>query len=126
MKMKAIHTCIRVYDLEKSIEFYENALGLKVTRKKDFPNDKFTIVFLGDGESGHELELTYNYGNEPYDLGNGYSHIAYGVEDLEKAHAEHEKLGYKVTKLSGLSDANKPTYYFITDPDGYDIEIVRK
>nr|WP_277985526.1 VOC family protein [Miniphocaeibacter massiliensis] len=124
--MKAIHTCIRVYDLEKSIEFYEKALGLKVTKKKDYPEDKFTLVYLGDGESEHEIELTYNYGHEPYDLGNGYSHIAYSVEDLEDAHAEHVRLGYKVTELSGLSDSNRPKFYFITDPDGYDIEIVRK
>lgn len=126
MKMKAIHTCIRVYDLEKSIDFYENALGLKITRRKDFPEDKFSLVYLGDEESQHEIELTYNEGHEPYELGNGYSHIAYEVEDLEKAHEEHKKLGYKVTNLSGLSDSNVPGFYFITDPDGYDIEIVRK
>lgn len=126
MKMKAIHTCIRVVNLEESIKFYENALGLKVTSRKDYPEDKFSLVYLGDGESGHELELTYNEGHEPYELGNGYSHIAYEVDDLEKAHAEHEKMGYKVTKLSGLSDSNTPKFYFITDPDGYDVEIVRK
>lgn len=126
MKMKAIHTCIRVYDLEKSIEFYENALGLVVTRRKDYPKDKFSLVYLGDEISEHEIELTYNEGHEHYDLGNGYSHIAYEVEDLEKAYENHKKAGYKVTDLSGLSDSNIPGFYFITDPDGYDIEIVRK
>ncbi len=124
--MKAIHTCIRVFNLEKSVEFYEKALGLTVTRKKDFPEDKFTLVYLGDGKSEHEIELTYNYGHEPYELGNGYSHIAYEVDELEESHKKHTDLGYKVTSLSGLSDSNKPTFYFITDPDGYDIEIVRK
>ena len=126
MNFKALHTCIRVYDLDKSVDFYTKALGLKVTNKKDFPEDKFTLVYLGDNESDHEIELTYNYGHEPYVLGNGYSHIAYEVDDLEKAHEEHKKMGYKVTDLWGLSDSKIPKFYFITDPDGYDIEIIRK
>lgn len=124
MKYKALHTCIRVYDLEKSIKFYEEALNLKVVRRKDF--EDFSLVYLGDGESGHEIELTYNKGNEPYDLGNGYSHIAYEVDDLENSHKYHKEKGFKVSELGGLGDTEKPLFYFITDPDGYDIEIIRK
>jgi len=124
MKYKALHTCIRVYDLEKSIKFYEEALNLKVVRRKDF--EDFSLVYLGDGESGHEIELTYNKGNEPYDLGNGYSHIAYEVDDLENSHKYHKEKGFKVSELGGLEDTEKPLFYFITDPDGYDIEIIRK
>lgn len=126
MNFRSLHTCIRVYNLDKSIDFYTKALGLKVTNKKDYPEDKFTLVYLGDSESDHEIELTYNYGHDPYELGNGYSHIAYEVDDLEKAHEEHKKMGYKVTDLWGLSDSKNPKFYFITDPDGYDIEIIRK
>lgn len=124
MKYKAVHTCIRVYNLEKSIDFYEKALNLKLTSRKDYPD--FSLVYLGDDESGYEIELTYNKGHEPYELGNGYSHIAYIVDDLEKSYENHKKQGYKVSELGGLGNYDKPKFYFITDPDGYDIEIIRK
>lgn len=126
MKFKPIHMCIRVYDLEKSIKFYQEAFDFIVTRKKDYPDDKFTLVYLAKEEGGFEIELTYNYVHEPYNLGDGFSHIAFEVEDLEKSHQDHKDKGFKVTDLMGLSDAKVPGYYFITDPDGYDIEIVRK
>lgn len=126
VKFRPIHSCIRVVDLEKSIDFYKRAFDFVETRRKDYPEDEFTLVYMAAEEGGFELELTYNYGHGPYELGDGYSHIALEVEDLEKSHEEHKKAGFKVTDLGGLSDSKEPSFYFITDPDGYDIEIIRK
>lgn len=125
MKCKLLHTCIRVMDLEKSLKFYEEALGFRETRRKDFPEDEFTLVFLSDESGQHEIELTYNYNPEkPYEIGNGFSHIAVSVEDLEASRERHLEMGYEVTELMGLP-GEKPRYYFVTDPDGYDIEVLR-
>ncbi len=123
--MKMLHTCIRVMDLEKSLTFYKEALGLIETRRKDFKEHEFTLVYLSDQEDGYELELTYNYNPEkPYELGNGFSHIAVGVEDLEASHERHQAMGYEVTPLKGLP-GEAPKYYFVTDPDGYKVEVIR-
>ncbi|MBM7642334.1 lactoylglutathione lyase [Streptococcus loxodontisalivarius] len=123
--MKFLHTCVRVQNLEKSIQFYQEALGFKEVRRSDFPEAKFTLVYLAfEEDPSYELELTYNYDHEAYDLGNGYAHIAVGVEDLEASHQAHEEAGYTVTKLMGLP-GRAPMYYFITDPDGYKIEVIR-
>ncbi|WP_367007247.1 VOC family protein [Streptococcus sp. ZY19097] len=123
--MPFLHTCIRVKDLDASLTFYQEALGFKEVRRNDFPEYKFTLVYLAlEDDPNYELELTYNYGHEAYDLGNGYAHIAVGVDNLEASHAAHEKAGYTVTPLSGLPGKPK-MYYFITDPDGYKIEIIR-
>lgn len=125
MNYKMLHTCIRVMDLEKSLEFYKEALGMVETRRKDFPEDKFTLVFLSDEDKNYEMELTYNYNpDKPYEIGNGFSHIAVSVEDLEASRERHKEMGYKVTKLMGLS-GEKPRFYFVTDPDGYDVEVIR-
>ncbi|NLL81847.1 MAG: lactoylglutathione lyase [Tissierellia bacterium] len=125
MEYKFLHTCIRVMDLDKSLKFYKDALGLVETRRKDFPDDEFTLVFLSDVDGKFELELTYNYNPEkPYTIGNGYSHLAMSVKDLEASRQKHMEMGYKVTELSGLP-GDPPRYYFVTDPDGYDIEIIR-
>ena len=125
MSIKMLHTCIRVMDLEKSLEFYKNALGLIETRRKDFPEHKFTLVYLSDKEGGYELELTYNYNPEtPYNLGNGFSHIAIGHPDIESLRDKHIALGYEVTDLKGLP-GEAPHYYFVTDPDGYKVEVIR-
>ena len=118
MSVKMLHTCIRVKDLDESLKFYKEALGLIETRRKDFPEHKFTLVYLSDKEGGYELELTYNYDVEkPYELGNGFSHTAIGVENLEEMREKHKALGYKVTDLKGLP-GEAPKYYFVTDPDG--------
>lgn len=125
MKYKLEHACIRVMDLEKSLNFYKGALGLKEVRRKDFPEWEFTLVYLTDADENFEIELTYNYSAEkPYELGNGFSHFALVVEDLEKSHEEHKKSAYEVTDLKGLP-GEQPSYYFITDPDGYKIEIIK-
>ena len=112
-------------DLEKSVDFYKDALGLEVTSRNDFPEGEFTLVYLKDDTGNFELELTYNYGREePYTIGDGYSHLAVVVDDLEKAHQNHKEAGYEVTDLMGLGDSSG-SYYFLTDPDGYDIEVIR-
>ncbi|RCW48794.1 MULTISPECIES: VOC family protein [unclassified Halanaerobium] len=121
-----IHSCIRVMDLEKSLDFYKGAFNLKESKRKDFPEDKFTLVYLTDAEENFELELTYNYDQEePYTIGNGYSHIAVSVDDLETSHKEHIEAGYNVGELRSLSDSSSG-YYFITDPDGYRVEVIGK
>jgi lactoylglutathione lyase len=122
--MKMLHTCYRVKDLEASVKFYKDALGFEEKRRKDFPKDEFTLVYLALPGDIHELELTYNYNHAAYELGNGYSHIAVDADDLEGLHEKHKAAGYDVTDLFGLP-GTPPSYYFITDPDGYDIEIIR-
>ena len=126
MSVKMLHTCIRVMDLEKSLKFYKEALGLIETKRKDFPENEFTLVYLSNEVGGYEIELTYNYDPEkPYELGNGFSHIAVGVENLEEMREKHISLDYKVTDLKGLP-GEEPHYYFVTDPDGYMIEVIRQ
>lgn len=125
MEYKILHTCIRVLDLEKSVGFYEKALGFTEIRRKDHPEHEFTLVFLSDANKTHELELTYNYGRkEPYTKGDGYSHLAVSVDDLEASRERHIEMGYAVTDFYG-EPGQPPRYYFITDPDGYHIEILR-
>ena len=125
MAMKMLHTCIRVMDLEKSMKFYRDALGLIETRRKDFPEHKFTLVYLSNEIGGYEIELTYNYNPEkPYELGNGFSHIAIAHDNIESLREKHSEMGYEVTDLKGLP-GEKPHYYFVTDPDGYKVEVIR-
>lgn len=125
MKYKMLHTCLRVMDLELSVEFYTKALGFKETSRRDFPEYEFTLVFLADEDGFYELELTYNYHPEkPYVIGNGFSHLAVSVEGLEKSRNSHIEMGYKVSDLMGLPGSD-PKYYFVTDPDGYEVEVIR-
>ena len=122
--MKLLHTCIRVKDLDASLAFYQEALDFKEVRRNDFPDYKFTLVYLAlEDDPSYELELTYNYDHEAYDLGDGYGHIAVGVDNLEESHQKHKTAGYPVTDLSGLPGRPK-MYYFIQDPDGYKIEVI--
>ena len=124
MNFKMIHVCLRVLDLEASERFYKEAFGYEISRKKDFPGD-FTLSYMVAPGEPFELELTYNYDQtEPYEIGSGYSHVAVGVDDLEAAHLRHSEAGYDVTPLKGLP-GSPPKFYFITDPDGYKVEIVR-
>ncbi|GHS94581.1 lactoylglutathione lyase [Synergistales bacterium] len=119
MKTKFLHTNINVLDLERSIAFYDRALGLKEARRKDDPG--FTIVFMGDGTTDYRLELTMLKGRtEPYELGDNESHIAFEAEDFDAAHKLHEEMGcicYENPKMG---------IYFIEDPDGYWLEVIPK
>ena len=123
--MKMAHTCVRVKDLEASVTFYQDALNFQEKRRRDFPEHKFTLVYMTLPNDPYELELTYNYGHPGYDLGNGYGHIAITTDDLEGLHAKHQAAGYEVTDLKGLPGV-PPSYYFIMDPDGYKIEMIRQ
>lgn len=118
------HTCIRVKNLEDSLTFYQEALGFVETRRRDFPENGFTLVYLSLPGDSYELELTYNYDHAAYNLGDGYGHIAIASEDLEALHQKHADSGYLITDLKGLP-GTAPSYYFITDPDGYKIEMIR-
>lgn len=123
--MKYAHTCIRVQNLEESISFYTKALGYEVSRKKDFPENEFTLVYLSFPGEEVELELTYNYNHGPYEIGDGYGHVAVFTEDLKAEHKRLKEAGYDVTDLSGLP-GQEPHYFFIKDPDGYKTEIIQE
>ncbi|MDR2832886.1 MAG: VOC family protein [Streptococcaceae bacterium] len=123
MKMK--HTCYRVKDLKSSLKFYKEAFGFEESRIRDFPEHKFTLAYLKFPNDDYELELTYNYDHEGYDLGNGYGHIAIATEDVAALHEQHKVAGFEVTDLKGLP-GTPPSYYFIVDPDGYKIEVIRE
>ncbi len=126
MKYNMLHTCLRVMNLEKSMAFYEKALGFKQQSYRDFPDHKFTLVFYTDEAGHYAVELTYNYDQDPpYTIGNGFSHIAVGVKDLEGSREFHKSLGYEVTDLKGLA-GGAPKYYFVKDPDGYLVEVIRQ
>lgn len=125
MKYSMIHSCIRVLDLEKSEAFYQKAFGFEISRKKDFPDHGFTLSYLRVPGEPFELELTYNYDQEkPYELGNGYSHLAVEAADLEASHQRHQDMGFEPKPLKGLA-GGKPRFYFVADPDGYLVEVVR-
>ena len=126
--MRVLHTMIRVGDLDRSVRFYTDVLGMKLLRKKDYPDGKFTLAFVGYGpETEHAVvELTYNWGTDKYDLGNGFGHIALEVDDVYKACAEIKKRGGKVTREAGPMKHGSTVIAFVEDPDGYKIELIQK
>ena len=119
-----IHMMLRVEDAHRSVKFYEDAFGFHVTRKKEKPDKKFDLIYLSDDDENFELELTYNYGHGPYDLGDGYGHLAISVPDLEASWQRHHDMGLDLRPLSGI-DEGKKNFYFMQDPDGYKIEVMR-
>jgi len=128
-KFRLLHTMIRVLDLEKSIDFYARHLGMKVLRRKDYPTGEFTLVFLGYGDESTEtvIELTHNWGQkEPYDLGNGFGHLAVGVPDIYATCAAMEKAGVKIPRAPGPMKHGGSVIAFIEDPDGYKIELIER
>jgi lactoylglutathione lyase len=125
MNYQMIHSCIRVMNLEQSEKFYQQAFGFEISRRLDFPDHQFTLSYLKAPGGQFELELTYNYDQkEPYQLGNGYSHLAVGVADLEGSHQRHQEQGFDPKPLKGLA-GGKAKFYFLADPDGYLVEVVR-
>ena len=124
---RAIHSMIRVLDEARAVEFYDRAFGLKVAERLDFP--AFTLVYLSNAENDFELELTINKDRtEPYDLGDGYGHLAFSVDDLEAEHARLTDLGLGVRKLVDFAPAGEviARFFFIADPDGYQIEVLQR
>ncbi len=125
--MRMLHTMLRVGNLEKSLDFYCNVLGMKLLRRKDYPGGEFTLAFVGYGdEADHTvLELTYNWGTGHYDLGNGYGHIALGVEDIYETCDRIRELGGKVTREPGPMKHGSTVIAFVEDPDGYKVELIQ-
>jgi lactoylglutathione lyase len=125
--MRLLHTMLRVGNLEESLKFYSDVLGMKLLRRKDYPDGKFTLAFVGYGdESDHTvLELTYNWGVEKYDLGNAYGHIAIGVDDIYQTCEEIKKRGGKVVREPGPMKHGTTVIAFVEDPDGYKVELIQ-
>lgn len=124
--MRMLHTMIRVGNLERSLEFYTGVLGMKLLRKHDYPEGKFTLAFVGYGpeESNTVIELTHNWDTESYDLGNGFGHIALGVDDIHAACDRIRKAGGKVVREPGPMKHGTTVIAFVEDPDGYKIELI--
>ena len=127
--MRLLHTMIRVGDLDRSIGFYTEVLGMKLLRRKDYPDGKFTLAFVGYGdESEHAvIELTHNWGQkEPYQLGTAFGHLAVGVPDIYGACERMAKAGVKIPRPPGPMKHGGSVIAFIEDPDGYKIELIEK
>ena len=124
---KTIHSMVRVLDEARSIEFYSKAFGLEVVDRLDF--ESFTLIYLSNGESGFELELTVNKGRtEPYALGDGYGHLAVSVSDVKAEHARLTAAGLAPRNLVDFQNAGVKVakFFFIADPDGYQIEVLQR
>lgn len=124
MVQKLLHACYRVHDLEASLKFYTEVFDFTISRERRFPDDGFDLVYLVVPGSDFELELTYNYDADPYIIGNGFSHLAIAVDDLEAMQEKCKAAGYQTTDLKGLP-GSQPSYFFVTDPDGYRLEVMR-
>ncbi len=127
---KFLHTMLRVGNLERSVAFYTNLLGMKELRRRDVPDGKYTLVFLGYGEGNKEgqgeIELTYNYGVERYELGTAFGHLAVGVPDVKAACEAVRAGGGKVTREAGPVKFGTTIIAFVEDPDGYKIELIER
>jgi lactoylglutathione lyase len=126
--MRILHTMLRTGDLDRSIKFYTEILGMKLLRQKDYPDGKFTLAFIGYGdELDHTvIELTYNWGVDSYEIGTGYGHIAIEVDDVYKAADEIAARGGKILRPAGPMNAGTTLIAFVEDPDGYPIELIGK
>jgi lactoylglutathione lyase len=126
--MRILHTMLRVGDLEKSLDFYCNILGMKLLRRKDYPGGEFTLAFVGYGEESETavLELTHNWGVDTYDLGNAYGHIALEVNDIYATCAEIKAKGGTVTREPGPMKHGTTVIAFIEDPNGYKVELIQR
>jgi lactoylglutathione lyase len=126
--MRILHTMLRVGDLDRSLRFYTEVLGMKLLRRNDYPDGKFTLAFVGYGAESDAavLELTYNWGVEKYEPGTGYGHVAVAVDDAYKACDEVRKRGGKVTREAGPMKHGTTVIAFVEDPDGYKIELIER
>jgi lactoylglutathione lyase len=126
--MRLLHTMIRVNDLDESLRFYCNRLGMTLLRKQDYPSGRFTLAFVGYGNEGAHtvIELTYNWDTHHYDLGNAFGHLAIGVADIYKACDELRSAGVKVVREPGPMKHGGSDIAFIEDPNGYRIELIQR
>ena len=125
--MQLLHTMIRVGDLDKSIDFYTKVLGMTLLRRKDYPDGKFTLAFVGYGDEANTavIELTHNWETKRYDLGNGFGHLAIGLPDIYAACAAVKAKGGTVTREPGPMKFGGSEIAFVQDPDGYKIEFIQ-
>jgi len=126
--MRMLHTMIRVGDLERSLAFYTEVLGMRLLRRTDYPDGRFTLAFVGyqPESEGAVLELTHNWDTGNYDLGNGYGHVALEVPDAYQACDEIRKRGGKVVREAGPMKHGTTVIAFVEDPDGYKIELIQR
>lgn len=126
--MKILHTMLRVGDLDRSIRFYTDVLGMRLLRRKDFPDGKFTLAFLGYGEEaeGAVIELTCNWGVDKYEIGTGYGHVAIAVHDVYAACDAMRQRGGRIVREPGPMKFSPTVMAFIEDPDGYRIELIER
>jgi lactoylglutathione lyase len=126
--MRILHTMLRVGDLDRSVRFYTQVLGMRELRRQDYPEGKFTLAFLGYGsEEQHSvLELTYNWGVSQYDIGNGFGHLAVEVDDVHAAAQGMKNQGARVLREPGPMNAGNTLIAFFEDPDGYPVELIGK
>jgi lactoylglutathione lyase len=124
--MRLLHTMIRVGNLEKSIKFYTEILGMKLLRRKDYPDGKFTLAFVGYGDEKNSsvIELTHNWDTDTYDMGNGFGHLAIEVDDVYAAASKIREQGGKIIREPGPMNAGTTIIAFVEDPDGYQIELL--
>lgn len=126
--MKILHTMLRVGNLERSLAFYTELLGMRLLRRTDYPEGRFTLAFVGYGDESAEavIELTYNYGVEKYDLGGAFGHVAIEVDDAYAMCDAIRQRGGKVTREAGPMKHGATVIAFIEDPDGYKIELIQR
>lgn len=126
--MRLLHTMLRVGELQRSIDFYTEVLGMRLLRQKEYPDGRFTLAFLGYGdESEHTvIELTHNWDTTHYEIGNGYGHIAIEVDDVYQATDDIRQRGGRILREAGPMNAGNTIIAFVEDPDGYPIELIGK
>ncbi|MBK7005966.1 MAG: lactoylglutathione lyase [Burkholderiales bacterium] len=126
--MRILHTMLRVGDLQRAIDFYTHVLGMQLLRRSENPEYRYSLAFLGYGSNPEhaELELTYNWGVDSYDLGTAYGHIALGVPDAYAAVEKIKQAGGNVTREAGPVKGGSTVIAFVTDPDGYKIELIQR
>ena len=124
--MRMLHTMIRVGDLQRSVDFYTQVLGMKLLRQKDYPDGKFTLAFVGYGDEKDNtvIELTHNWDTDSYDVGNGFGHLAIEVDDVYQAAEAIRERGGKIIREPGPMNAGTTIIAFVEDPDGYQIELL--
>ena len=124
--MRILHTMLRTGDLQRSIDFYTEVLGMRLLRQNDYPDGKFTLAFLGYGDESNDtvIELTYNWGVDSYDIGDAYGHIAIEVDDVYRATENIKGRGGKILRDAGPMNAGTTIIAFVEDPDGYPIELI--